>query len=501
MKSEWTVAIALAVIPAGLSWAVASRRVPVDADALKQAEAVARDAQPQANPAAALRAYRRWLEFYPNEPSVQAGIYRAMALAAERNGDPDQSTVWSAISAQLDPDFDQRLASGNNQTRGAADNAAAAIITAGAAAAAIQQLRAAFQKQPRGMPIGAPPVAFPMQPVGTPGAVTPPPQPMPGYGPQPAVQSVPQTAGQPMPQPIPLDPNGNPISQPISQPVPQLPQPAPTNLNGNSQQLTQPMPQPMPQAVPQPMPQPVSQPMPQPLPQPMPQPVSQPMPQLLPQPMPQPVSQPMPQLLPQPTPQPVSQPMPQALPQPMPQPVSQPMPQALPQPMPQLTQPMPQAQILPQQQPQYPPPQPRPYPQQYRQPVYVQLPRQNPYMAPQYYARPQGRNRNGEAQPIRVVHDHSRLGDTAYFEQPCGALLLVEGRNLTFTPSGGEGALVIPASEIVEIRMNTAVGREVGAFHIITRLGLYLHLAPESAQPEDGRTDVDELRKQLGLDQ
>jgi hypothetical protein len=78
---------------------------------------------------------------------------------------------------------------------------------------------------------------------------------------------------------------------------------------------------------------------------------------------------------------------------------------------------------------------------------------------------------------------------------------LVEGGNLTFTPTGGETPLVIPASEIIEIRMNTAVAKEAGAFHIITKKGLYLHLAPEGANADEGRADVDELRKELGLDQ
>jgi hypothetical protein len=124
-----------------------------------------------------------------------------------------------------------------------------------------------------------------------------------------------------------------------------------------------------------------------------------------------------------------------------------------------------------------------------------------PYRAPVGYMRPPQVRRGDAAQPIRVFHDHSRLGDKNYFEPPCGALLVVENGALTFTPAGGEPPLVIPASEIVEIRMNTAVGKEAGAFHIITRKGLYLHLAPEGTTADEGRADVDELRKQLGLDQ
>jgi hypothetical protein len=116
------------------------------------------------------------------------------------------------------------------------------------------------------------------------------------------------------------------------------------------------------------------------------------------------------------------------------------------------------------------------------------------------YGRQAGARRGAESQPIRVLHDHSRRDAEAYFEPSCGALLAVDGVNLTFTPSGGEEALVIPASEILEIRMNTTVGRDVGAFHIITKSGLYLHLAPESGSAEDGRSAVDGLRKHLGLE-
>jgi hypothetical protein len=61
--------------------------------------------------------------------------------------------------------------------------------------------------------------------------------------------------------------------------------------------------------------------------------------------------------------------------------------------------------------------------------------------------------------------------------------------------------MMIPASEILEIRMNSAVGKEVGSFHIVTKKGLYLYLAPEAATAEEGRADVDALRKQLGLEQ
>jgi hypothetical protein len=49
--------------------------------------------------------------------------------------------------------------------------------------------------------------------------------------------------------------------------------------------------------------------------------------------------------------------------------------------------------------------------------------------------------------------------------------------------------------------MNTAVGKDSVAFHLVTKKGLYLGLTPGGATPDEGRADVDELRKQLGLDQ
>ena len=113
----------------------------------------------------------------------------------------------------------------------------------------------------------------------------------------------------------------------------------------------------------------------------------------------------------------------------------------------------------------------------------------------------QRRATRGESSPpVKVIHDHWRFGDKNYFENSCGALLTVDGGELTFTPGGNEGPRVIPASEILEIRLNTVVGKEIGAFHIITKKGLYLHLALESGNRDDARTVVDGLRQQLGLE-
>jgi len=103
---------------------------------------------------------------------------------------------------------------------------------------------------------------------------------------------------------------------------------------------------------------------------------------------------------------------------------------------------------------------------------------------------------------MRIVHDHSHAGDDAYFEDGCGALLSVDGQDLIFTPSvASDSAMVIPIGEIVEIRMNTTAAKEIGAFHIATRKGMYLHLAVESGGRDEARAIVESLRKQLGISQ
>ena len=97
---------------------------------------------------------------------------------------------------------------------------------------------------------------------------------------------------------------------------------------------------------------------------------------------------------------------------------------------------------------------------------------------------------------MRVVYDRPRLGDSAYFATACGALLQVEEGALTFTSGCGETPLVIPASEISEIRMNVAVGKAIGAFHIATARGLYLNLTGETGTGDRSREIVEALKKQ-----
>jgi hypothetical protein len=137
-----------------------------------------------------------------------------------------------------------------------------------------------------------------------------------------------------------------------------------------------------------------------------------------------------------------------------------------------------------------------PFSQQPQQQYYAAGP--NPYSAATYTPQPNA-NRGVKAPVYRVLHDHSQIGDDAYFERSCGTLLSVSGTNLTVTPSGGESPLIIPAREIVDIRINNAIGKEFGVFHIATRQGLYLSLAPDSSNPEEARRMVSELRSLLGL--
>ena len=500
MNGKTMVKAALVALPVISLWAVAQLRVPVDRDARKQAETAVREAQQEGNPAATLRAYRRWLEFYPNEPAVEAGIYRAIALISEQSGESEQAKTWNEMAGWLDSGIDQRLNAGGSTTRGGPDKLAALLAAIGQTAQTTGTVRQTFRTANGAVaPVPMQPQSmFPQQPVGAP-----------GFQPQPVMQPMPGYLAQPMalmpgqPMPVAVDAQGNPIPQ--AQPMPIA-----VDAQGN----------PIPQAQPMPIavdaqgnPIPQTQPMLMAQAQPVLMAQAQPMPMAQAQPMPMAQAQPMPVGQPQSTPQGQPQSTPQGQPQmqyPQPQGRQQmrypQYPQAQMQGQPQTAQ-YPQAQVPGQpQMAQYPqsqtqgqpqkgyPPQQAQYPQYYAQ-------RPAPYGAPAGYARPRQARRGDEAKPIRVFHDHSRLGDANYFEPPCGALLLVEGGNLTFTPTGGEAPLVIPAAEIVEIRMNTAVGKEVGAFHIITRKGLYLHLAPEGATSDEGRADVDELRQQLGLEQ
>ena len=364
-------------------------RVPFDAEALKAAADKARDAQNEANYPALERAYKRWMEFYPNEPAMQAALYQAMSLAAEKGGDTAKAADLHSVAISLDSTIDTRVnaAAQGATTRGdgkGGDKFAAIFGVVMQTAVAIQQQRqvyqqqrmAAQQMQPQGMPQGMQPMqgqpqayAYPPAPVGAQGYAPPPgpPAPMPGYP----------------------DPNAY------------APQPQPGGYA----------------------------------------------------------------------------------------------------PAPQGYAPPPQAYAPPPQG--YPPPAPTyaPPPSGYAPPApYYGPPAQPMYAAPAGYAPPPGTTRGAANAPLKVIYDESRLGTTAYFEPSAGALLSIEGAYLTFTSSGGEAPRVIPASDIREVRLNSAVGTAAGAFHIATKKGLYFQFAPPSGSPDDARELIATLRKQLALE-
>ncbi len=139
----------------------------------------------------------------------------------------------------------------------------------------------------------------------------------------------------------------------------------------------------------------------------------------------------------------------------------------------------------------YPPAAPAGQPQYY-------APVQAPYGAPAWTPQP-GAVRGAKAPVFKVLHDHSRSVDKAYFGNSCGALVSVSGSNLTFTASGGEAPRVIPGADIREIRLNTVVGREAGVFHIATRQGLYLSLAPATSGRDEAEAIIQDLRSRLGM--
>jgi hypothetical protein len=420
--------IATAVVLPCTLLAMAQFHVPVDAEARKQAEIAVREVQQDHDAAASIRAYRRWLEFYPNEPSIQAGIYRAMAVTFAQDGNEEQAIIWNRAADNLDTPHEGSQAAEHSTTRGAMDKMAAILAAVNQTAQTVQTMRQAFNAANPNPAVAVPAQPFPQQPVGSAGyQPVPVTQPMPGYAP-PQPQFAPATSTS-QPQPIALDAQGNPIQQPLPQ---QPMQPVPVDAQGN------------------------------PIPQPVPQPIAAVQPQIQ-----------------------QMQPAPQQ-PQQYQQPTQYPQQSRYAQPA-QYQQQQPYAAMAPQA-------------SQYRQPMQYAQPR-TPYGAPSGYARPQQARRGDAGLPIKVFHDHSRLGDSNYFDPTCGALLLVENGSLTFTPAGGEKPLLIPASEIIEIRMNTVVAKDAGAFHIITKSGLYLALAPVGVTAEEGRADMEELRKQLGLDQ
>ncbi len=353
--------------------------VPVDSKLANQLLTAAQTAEQEGNYSGTLRQYRRWLEIYPNEPTLQAPVYLAMGAASKKAGDATQAKEFNDVAQTLDPGIGARIAKSESGalTRGKGDTAMAIMGAvmgivqqqmAARQAARAQQQQYAQQPPQYNQPPAGGGYGYPAAPVGNPGYAPPANgyAPMPGYAPQGYA-----------PPGGPSDPNA---------------------MGGGAPQNAG-----------------------------------------------------------------------YAQPQPYQQPASPQQPQGQ-------------------------------YPQQQPTGQYGYAPPPSPYGAPSNYQAAYGATRGGPApKPLKVIHDHSRLGDKDYFEKGCGALLAVQGGNLTFTPGGGETPLVIPASEIREVRLNTTVGRNIGAFHIATKKGLYLNLAPSTGNRDDGRADVDSLRKELGL--
>ncbi|MBI3209964.1 MAG: hypothetical protein HYZ37_13845 [Candidatus Solibacter usitatus] len=417
----------------------AAERISVKADPelSKQIAAAAKAAQSEGNYSAALREYRRWLEVVPNEPAARATIFKLMSAAAEEAGEAAQARDYAEVARNLDPSLDKRIAgqAAGPATRGGAEKLMMIMGTALTTMNTIQQYRAQARQQQQMQQQ----MQQPQGGYGYPGA----PAGSPGYQPPPNNMYAPAPGYGPAPGAVSYAPGyGDPQSG-YGQPQPGYPQ----------QQPGYPQQQP---GYPQQQPQPG-----------------------------------YPQAQPQPG-------YPQAQPgYPQQQQVQPGYPQQQPQPG------YPQQQA----QPGYPQQQPQPgYPQQ--MPVAQGPPGYGgmmPFVRPvdQYAAAPQGMpayvTRGANDKPMRVVYDTSRFGDPAYFENGCGALLSTSGTNLAFTPGCGMAPRVIPASEITELRMNTLIGRDVGAFHILTRKGLCLHLAPESAKSEDAREMISALRSALKI--
>ena len=495
--------------------------VPMDAGLGKQLIENARAAQQEGNHGVALREYSRALEVYPNEPLVRAPIYRALSVEARADGDAALAKVYLEMAQSIEGDAGKLLEGapaaitrGSGETASAVGQGAlgmiAAILQARDAAKAAKLQKQQLQQQQAPQALAQPPgvYAYPQVPVGQPGY--PPPAAATAYAPMPGYGTIP---GQPDPNA--LQPGYPPPAQPLAAPQPVYPPPAQPQVAAQpgypppAQPQVAPQPGYPPPAQPQYAQQPGYPPPAQPqvaqqpgYPPPA-QPQYAPQPGYPPPPQPQVAQQPgyppppQPQVAPQPGYPPQGQPQyaqqPGYPPQGQPQYAQQP--GYPPQGQPQYAQ---QPGYPPQGQPQYAqqpgyPPQGRPqYAPRYAAPA-------SPYGAPRGYAAPRGAMRGTAMKPLRVVHDHAVLGDAAYFADGCGALIGFDNGALTFTPSGGESPLVIPAGEVSEVRLNAVVGKEIGAFHIMTRKGLYLNLATESGKREDARAAVEELRRQLGL--
>ena len=463
--------------------------VPADSALDKQIRDSIDQARAEGDLSRVQRELNRLAEMYPNDPVIRAPIYLALAQVSTELGDDAKARECRAEALAIDPDIAGWTGAGAEKTAGSKRGVTADQISSYLALGLqiYSQVQQARQQRMAAAPPAGPqpmqqPNAFPAAPVGAPGAPVP-------QAPLPA----PGGFASPAPVVVGYDANNQPIYA----------QPDPSAQAQQAQQFPQPQPaQQYPQAQqPQQFPQPQQQ-----YPQPQqPQPMQQPQPPQAPQFA---QYQPAPGAAPSPYPaSPAGMAAPQA--QPMPQPMQQPL-AASPtgyypgsQPASAAPQPYPASSAYPAQpaygaQPAYPS-QPRSNPPQsgYGGGWATRVP-PNPYGAPQGYAR--RRSRGEQAPPIKIFYDRSHVGDAAYFQDPCAALLAVDSEgSLTITPGCGEAPLVVPPSDIVAIRMNVAVARQVGAFHIETAKGLYLTCTGESGTRDESAEIVHALREQLHL--
>jgi hypothetical protein len=438
-------------------------RLAVQADPalVKQIRDSVEQARAEGNLSRVQRELSKLLELYPNEPVVRAPIYLAMAEASMGLGDDAKAQQYRAVALAIDPHAAEwhgnEPASGEN--RGQKADKILGFISLGLQVAT--QIQQARQQGAANSPqlVGQPQQqmnAFPQAPVG-----------MQGAPPVQMQQGAPGGfAGSPGMVVVGYDAN----NQPIYAPAQQVAQPAMQMQPGQQMQPANGMYPAPPTAAGDP-------------------------------------AQQMGQMPAQPQSAYPAAPQGQAQPAYLQQ---QPYPQQQPQAYPQ-QQPYPQQQQTgyPAQQPY---PQQQPYPTQQGYPAPIGAPNQqppyggtgtmrapgNPYAPPANYGRRAARG--DQTPPIKIFYDRSHAGDSAYFSDPCRALVAVdEAGALTVTPGCGQAPLVIPASEIVDLRMNVAVGKPIGAFHIATARGLYLMCTSDSGTTDQSHEVVRSLKQQLKM--
>ena len=100
---------------------------------------------------------------------------------------------------------------------------------------------------------------------------------------------------------------------------------------------------------------------------------------------------------------------------------------------------------------------------------------------------------------MQLIQDLSRVGALNYFEpSESVAVQAVEG-GLRLWPAGSGPEMWIPVADVIDLRMNSVVAKDLGAFHLATRNGLYLNLMLPSGNIDAAAQLLADLREQLGL--